>query len=111
MQNLWLGFQQFLIALDQVINTVLAMLTGRIGWADETMSAHCWRAATEGKPAAKFFLPIVDWMFSWQANDPTIVDERGAVITTHCHRAFMKEKLRRGLPPEYREAPTAGAKN
>jgi hypothetical protein len=70
------------------------------------MSAHCWRAAKEGKPIAKFFLPIVDWLFSWQADDPTITDDSGAVITAHCHRAFEKERLRRGLPPEYRDKPS-----
>lgn len=115
--NVWAAIYvwgyESLVSLDQVVGTflfglgkiLLAAFTGKRQtpiWADETMSAHCFRAARDGKPAAKLFIGFVDWLFSWQGEDAEINKAAGRRITAHCERAWWKEKLRRGLPPEER---------
>ena len=77
------------IALDQLINALIPPF-GTLSWADETLSARIWRAAKRGKIAGKFFLPIADFLFSWQGHK------------SHCENAYLKEMERRNLPPEYR---------
>jgi len=107
-----LGRETFLV-IDQLLNAVLlglaalvmAVVTGNPqnpAYSDETLSAHAWRAEKRDKPWGKFFRPVIDWMFLWQKPDPTIA-VNGVVVTGHCQRAYLKEKLKRGLPPEYRE--------
>lgn len=96
------NLEQLLIALDQVLRVLIALFSASKGWADETMSAHCWRCYRDGKPWGKLLMPFVDWLFAWQAVDPLIVDENGEPITGHCRRAFEKELKRGNLPPEYR---------
>lgn len=88
----WL--MQSLIAFDQLVNALLTPpFTGRVGYADETLSARTWRtwrAARGGKWMAKLTMPVIDLMFRWQG------------YPNHCERAYEKEMQRRNLPPEYR---------
>lgn len=105
-------WHQLLLAVDQLANVLLGLLaivraawTGRaqaVNFADETLSAHAWRAAVRGKWFGLIFRPLIDVMFCWQKSDPTIKDAADQIITGHCERAYHKERLRRQLPPEYR---------
>lgn len=105
---------QFLLALDQLGNTlgpgfagvVWALVTGErqnVAFSDETLSAHAWRAAERKKAWGVLLCPLIDAMFCWQKQDDEVNALAGKAVTGHCQRAFWKEKLRRGLPPEYRE--------
>jgi hypothetical protein len=89
------------LALDQLLNALIPPLDGTLSYSDETLSARSYRAWRDGK-AFGALMPLIDFLFSWQKPDPEITDAAGAPITGHCARAFHKEKLRRGLPPEYR---------
>ena len=71
--------KQTLIALDQLLNTLLG------GMADETLSARLWRLQ---HPAHKF----VDALFFW--------DREG--IVRHCELSYRAELLRHHLPAGYR---------
>lgn len=102
-----IGFDQLANALTGVLKVLAALISGERqapAYADETLSARTWRAARRGKTVGLIARPVIDFLFAWQKPDPAIKDERGAVVTGHCHRAYLKEQLRRGLPPEYREA-------
>jgi len=93
---------QILLLLDQAVNVlVMPMLTWSVGYADETLSARAWRS--RARPWGRIFLPVIDALFFWQAADPAIRDENDQVITSHCRRAFIRERLRHTLPPEYRD--------
>lgn len=98
-----LNLREILIAIDQLLNVLLCTVGFRRGWSDETLSAHAWRAAKEGRPWGRVFLPVIDWLFSWQKPDPAFKEHDGTVITSHCHRAFLKERERDYLPPIYRD--------
>lgn len=72
---------QFLIAVDQVANTLLG------GYADETMSARCYR--NRGRTRGWYALyRLVNALFFWMED--------------HCRSAYDAEKLRLNEPPEYR---------
>jgi hypothetical protein len=73
---------EVLVALDQLVNAVLG------GYADETLSARCWRLQTF--PPYSTLRPIIDRLFFWQ-ND-------------HCRSSFESEQRRAQLPKEYRDA-------
>jgi hypothetical protein len=96
------NLREFALTLDSALNVLLATLTIRRGYSDETMSAHCWRSYRDGKPFGRLFLPLIDFMFSWQKPDEEVNQAAKYVVDGHCHRAYWKEILRRGLPPEYR---------
>lgn len=97
------GAQAF-IACDQATNAILMpLLTWSVGYADETLSARCWRAFDARKPWGRTLMPMIDWLFSWQKPVPDITNADGEMVRRHCERAFYKERLRRGLPPEYRD--------
>lgn len=109
---LWL---QFWLWVDQGCNMLVlgiaacftAAATGEeqaTAFADETLSAHAWRAGAANKPWARFFRPLVDRLFFWQATDPAVDAAAGFTVTSHTERAFWKKKLRLGLPPEYRDS-------
>lgn len=66
---------QFLIAIDQVINTLFGS-----GWADETLSAYYWRTHKE------LNIKIVDAIFG----------------KDHCFEAYGTERKRMHSPPEER---------
>jgi hypothetical protein len=72
---------QILVALDQLINAAAG------GYADETMSARCWRM--RARRPYSILRPIIDCMFFWQ--------------TDHCRSAYESERERSQLPAEYRD--------
>ena len=71
---------QILIALDQLLNTVLG------GWADETISARCHRKK-------RWFRHVINCMFWWQK------DEKGR---RHCELCYWHERERKDMPIDYR---------
>jgi hypothetical protein len=71
---------QVAVALDQLINAAAG------GYADETMSARCWRL--RARRPYSLLRPIIDGIFFWQKN--------------HCETAYESERLRSHLPAEYR---------
>ena len=71
---------QVLVALDQLVNAAAG------GYADETMSARCWRLRARRPYSA--LRPIIDGIFFWQ--------------TDHCQSAYESERVRSHLPAEYR---------
>lgn len=79
---------QLFIACDQLANVLITPLQSS-AWADETLSSRCYRAHRDGKVAGVFMKPI-DWLFSWQTDE-------------HCRNAYLKERARANLPPEFRE--------
>ena len=66
--------KQFLIAFDQLVNTVAG------GWADETLSARAWRRGLThpGWDAARM---VIDLLFFWQPD--------------HCQAAYLSERNRK----------------
>jgi hypothetical protein len=70
--------KQILIALDQLVNTMLG------GWADETLSSRAWRFRFR-RP---WIYKTVDSVFFWDAN--------------HCEKSYVSERERRQLPPQFR---------
>lgn len=67
--------RELLIAIDQVFNVIFGS-----GWADETISAYCWRKGYK-------FSKVIDILFM----DPF-----------HCMDSYRSEIERQQLPPEYR---------
>ena len=70
-------FKQFLIAVDQVVNTIIGS-----GWADETLSAYCWRKQL---PTHK----VIDAILFFDAQ--------------HCKSSFDSERMRLQSPVEERQ--------
>lgn len=85
---------QLFIAVDQLLNAIL------FGYADETLSARSYRAWRDDKIFGRISMPVIDILFFWQKQP----NDRG-----HCYNAYLKEKEKRGLPPEYRDAPLESA--
>jgi len=73
---------QLAIAFDQTLNALLG------GWADETLSARCWRLR-ESHKLAKIGVTIIDILFFFDPN--------------HCETSYESEKNRFHLAPEYRK--------
>lgn len=84
---------QLFIAVDQLLNVLLTMLTSK-AWADETLSSRAWRAETRGLWFGRISRPVIDLLFAWQTIRPD--------ATGHCHQAYLRERERAGLPPEFR---------
>ena len=81
---------QIFLALDQLANVLPPPIDGTVGYADETLSARCYRAHRDGKIMGKLFMPPIDWFFGlWQGPD-------------HCKNAYIKEFERKNYPEEYR---------
>ena len=81
---------QIFLALDQLANVLPPPIDGTVGYADETLSARCYRAHRDGKIMGKLFMPPIDWFFGlWQGPD-------------HCKNAYIKEFERKNYPDEYR---------
>lgn len=91
--------RQALIAIDQGINAIIGLVIALAGmipllpkaglwWADETISAHCWRWHLNG-------------VRSWPKE---IVDVVAAIFGDkgHCQQSYESECLGRQLPPEER---------
>ena len=72
-----------LIAIDQVINTVVWLKSEGFGLPDETLSARAWRLRNDSHA-----YKIINTLFFWQSN--------------HCLDAFISEQARKHLPTEYR---------
>lgn len=72
--------REVLIAFDQLLNAILG------GWADETMSARCWRLR-QHQPY-KALRPVIDGLFFFQPE--------------HCRSSYESEVLRTQLPKDYR---------
>jgi hypothetical protein len=72
---------QFLIAVDQMANTVLG------GWADETMSARCYRNRERTRGWSLLYRGV-NAVFFWMPD--------------HCRGAYESEQRRLNAPPEYR---------
>lgn len=75
---------QWLIALDQLLNTVVRLDDDGYGYADEMLSARAWRLR-ERHPKLRLW---IDRLFFWDAN--------------HCEECYRIEQERLQLPPEYR---------
>jgi hypothetical protein len=58
---------QFLIAIDQLFNTLLG------GWADETISARAWRQ--RHKVRWQLAVDLIDMVFFWQDGHCRLADE------------------------------------
>ena len=85
---------QVFIGFDQFLNTLIPPLDGTVSYADETLSARCYRAHRDGKIMGKLFMPLIDLLFFWQGPG-------------HCRNAYIKEFERKNYPDEYRTgAPT-----
>lgn len=67
--------KQFLIALDQTLNTIIG------GMADETVSARAYRKGWKKREA------LINWLF----RNPD-----------HCRDSYHSELMRKHLPDEYR---------
>jgi hypothetical protein len=80
--------KQFLIAVDQLLNTMLWFLPGGT-WADETLSARAWRCR-DSAPFTKM-RPVIDRLFFWQSD--------------HCKASYEAEIRRSQLPKEERACP------
>ena len=81
---------QVLLALDQLANALIPPIDGTIGFADETLSARCYRAHRDGKILGKLFMRPIDLLFFWQGPG-------------HCKNAYIKEFDRQNYPSEYRD--------
>ena len=81
--------EQVFIALDQLANALIPPLEGSVSYADETLSARCYRAHRDGKILGRLFMPLIDLLFFWQGPG-------------HCKNAYIKEFERKNYPDEYR---------
>lgn len=93
------NFKQTLIALDQLIRCVLALIIGLInpkcrGYADETMSAWAYanRRRWYGR-AAEVLINVLMYV-------PELALYR--YRWGHCERAYKSEQARTQLPDEYK---------
>ena len=78
---------QTLIAIDQLVNTlVYSSDDGRFGYADETLSARCWRLQDKSTFWRRGRI-LVDALFFFDKN--------------HCYESYRSEILKRHLPNEY----------
>jgi len=73
---------QPLIALDQLLNTIVWIKGDGFGWADESLSARAWRLRAQSSAWKR-----IDALFFW---------EKG-----HCEASYEAEVLRKHLPNEY----------
>lgn len=79
------NFFQFLVAIDQLINTILGLFMNSYTWADETMSANCHKHALRG--------------ITWPEK---VVNAIMFFEKDHCRIAYESEKLRLHSPVEER---------
>lgn len=76
--------KQFLIAVDQVLNTLVYIKGDGWGFADETLSARAWRLQSR-------WYRVINGIFFWQEN--------------HCKEAYESEVLNKQLPKHYNNIP------
>lgn len=82
--------KQTVIALDQVVNTLVWSEAEGWGRADDTLSARAWRLGTRYPSTWGRFERAVNALFFWEED--------------HCFNAYLAEKERKQLPKEYRRA-------
>lgn len=76
--------KQFIIALDQLLNTLFR------GWADETISARSYRNSANGKEKWRKAKRYIDAFFRLFGQKD------------HCYESFKMEQGRLHMPPAYR---------
>jgi hypothetical protein len=98
---MWRDFKhlcvQVFISLDQTLNVLLSIPfpnAWRGAWADETLSCRAYRAWRDGAWMGRVFMPLIDWLFFWQKQEPGVIG--------HCHGAYLKERAKYNHPPEMR---------
>lgn len=84
--NLAAWGHQLFIACDQLVNVLIGFGNDDY-YADETLSAHCWRKHLDSV-RWNVAMRVIDVLFFWQS--------------AHCERAYQSEQKRLGMPPEYR---------
>ena len=77
---------QFLIALDQLLNTIVWIKGDGFGWADETLSDRLWRLHLQDILSDKWYR-LVDKLFFWEE--------------AHCYDSWVSEVNRRHLDSYY----------
>ena len=82
--------KQFVIAIDQLLNTVVWDSLGGFGKADETLSARAWRLQASSSNW-KYFRVVLDKIFA-------IFNDKD-----HCYNSWLSEKNRKQLPEEYKD--------
>lgn len=82
-------FKQILIAIDQLINTLIG------GKADETLSARAHRMREKKQRVWGWTADAIDLLFFWQK------DDQGQ--RNHCHRSYLSEVNRSQLPKHYQK--------
>jgi hypothetical protein len=80
---------QFLIAVDQTLNTLTWAKFEGFGFADETLSARMWRL--QNAPNWNKARKLVDFVFEHLFYD-----------FNHCERSFYDEYFKHQLPEDYR---------
>jgi hypothetical protein len=78
--------KQFLISVDQTLNTVVLIQGDGFGYADETLSARLFRLCLQDVLTDRWY-KAVDALFFWQ--------------TAHCFNSWRAEIERRQLPNHY----------
>lgn len=76
--------KQFLIAIDQVVNTLVYLKSEGWGFCDETLSARAYRLRADSNG-----YKVINALFFWQDN--------------HCLEAYESEMNRKHLPKEYQQ--------
>jgi hypothetical protein len=77
---------EFLIAVDQLINTLIYIKGDGWGYADETMSARCWRCYLQGHTSDLPYRTVDAIMF---------------LQKDHCYQSWLSELDREQLPSYY----------
>ena len=72
-----------MIAIDQLLNTLIWLRADGWGAPDETLSARAWRTQHWSRS-------IIDAFFFWQRD--------------HCYQSYLAEIARRQLPSHYTQA-------
>lgn len=75
--------RQFLIAFDQLINTLVFIKGDGFGYADETLSARAWRLRNEIS-----LYKYIDILFR-------------PLEAEHCKKSYINELIRHQLHPYY----------
>lgn len=88
--------KQFLIAFDQLINTLVWDTVFGWGHADETLSARAWRLSARHPDTWGRFENAINAVFFWDK------DTHGR--RAHCYLSYLAELQRRHLPEEYLSA-------
>lgn len=77
---------QFLIALDQLLNTFVWIRGDGFGWADETLSARLFRLHLQDVLSERPY-KLIDRLFFWQQS--------------HCYESWVSEVERKQLSKHY----------